>query len=83
MAAEGAVDEARRSVDRQAGEEGSNASSPEPALVTPVSRDMARVSIKEESPTPTARRKRTRSPVAGPSGASNVQPKKKMRVAFA
>jgi hypothetical protein len=83
MVPEGAVDEARIPVERQIEDEGSNTSSPEPALVTPVSRDMARVSIKEESPTPIAARKRPRSPVAGPSGTSNVQPKKKMRVAFA
>lgn len=83
MAPEKAIEEAEIGADRPGQEARSATSTPETTLVTPVSRDMARAFIKEESPTPTDSRKRTRSPTAVASGTSNVQPKKRMRVAFA
>ena len=57
-------------------------STPETALVTPVSGAMRHMPIKAESPTPEDKLRRGLSLEAGPV-ATDVKPKKRARVAFA
>jgi hypothetical protein len=88
MAPLGAVDEESdeaEPIDRRAKEESSRragVSSPESALVTPVSGDMRQISVRDESPTPVAKQKRGSSQT-GRDLEEDVKPKKRARVAFA